>query len=292
MPGFKRTRSKVHNTDSESDESPTIGNRSNKRNKPLGNPPATHYELRNFSQKLAVYIVAAKLGTNRTVADLSDLVRGSTYFTLAKNAEEADVVVTGVGMRKRLERSIPAELIVSFRCHTLYLVKVQCQPPPKDQKPIVKPEWLEKSIKEGKPQSYNRYRALNITQGEAADDVGISNDRGDDSTRDGWEITTSAQVDLRPNAKFACQRNSPLVCPNQELVKQIDVIKRARELDMDWQGALSYARAIAVGSPELHHVYQANTSSLLKVWSSEVNPDSPNKSSSVPQENQIGERSQ
>ena len=61
------------------------------------------------------------------------------------------------------------------------------------------------------------------------------------------EITTSAQADLSATAKFACQRESPLVCPNQELIEQIDVIRRARELDINWQSALSYARAIAVG---------------------------------------------
>lgn len=58
---------------------------------------------------------------------------------------------------------------------------------------------------------------------------------------------TSFQADLSATARFACQRESPLVCPNQELVEQLDVIRRTRELDVDWRSALSYARAIAVG---------------------------------------------
>ena len=76
--------------------------------------------------------------------------------------------------------------------------------------------------------------------------VTSSSDHGDGSL-DGEGVTTSAQADLSQTARLACQRESPLICPNQELVEQIDVIKRARELDTDWRGVLSYARAIAVG---------------------------------------------
>ena len=116
MPVFKRTRSKFDETDSESGGSPTIGNRKNKRNKALVNPPATHPKLRTSPQKLTVYIVEVKLGDNHTVAGLSKLVQESADYALAKSAEEADVVITGIGMRQRLERSIAAELIVSCRC--------------------------------------------------------------------------------------------------------------------------------------------------------------------------------
>ena len=115
MPVFKRTRSKVDETDSESDGSPTIGKLSNKRNKSLVNPFATRHKPRNSPQKLAVYIVEAKLGANYSVAGLSKLVKESADHALAENAKEADVLITGIGMRRRLERSIPTELIVSCR---------------------------------------------------------------------------------------------------------------------------------------------------------------------------------
>jgi len=128
MPVFKRTRSKVDETDSESGGSPTIGKRLNKRNKARGNAPATNRELRSLPQKLAVYIVAVKLGPNRTVAGLSKLVNESADYALAKNAEEADVVVTGIGMRQRLERSISAELIVSCGCPSHILWDVNRDP--------------------------------------------------------------------------------------------------------------------------------------------------------------------
>jgi hypothetical protein len=117
MPTFKRTRFKVSETDSsESGGSPTIGNRSNKRTKVVGNAPATRRKPRSSPQKFAVYIVAVKLGANRTVDGLSKLVEDSSEYALAKNADEADVIVTGIGMQQRLERSISAELIVSCRC--------------------------------------------------------------------------------------------------------------------------------------------------------------------------------
>ena len=114
MPTLKRTRSKVHETDSESSDAPTIGNQSTKRTK--GGASATHHKLRSSSEKLAVYIVAVKLGPGRTLDGLSKLVEDSSDYVLAKNGDEADVLVTGIGMRKRLERSVSAELIVSCRC--------------------------------------------------------------------------------------------------------------------------------------------------------------------------------
>lgn len=113
---------------------------------------------------------------------------------------------------------------------------------------MVRPEWLERSIAEGKRQPYNRYQALYVRQGVTADGVGSSGDQLGDVPADGEEVTTSAQADLSPDAKFACQRESPLICPNQELIEQIEVIRHSRELDERWQNATAYGRAIAVGS--------------------------------------------
>jgi len=92
------------------------------------------------------------------------------------------------------------------------------------------------------------------------DDATTFGDHGDDLA-DKEEVTTSAQADLSPDAKYTCQRESPLVCQNQELVEQIDVIRRAREFDTKWQNALSYGRAIAVGSLKRHFVRCANANS-------------------------------
>jgi DNA polymerase IV len=50
----------------------------------------------------------------------------------------------------------------------------------------------------------------------------------------------------RYTSSYACQRHSPLVCPNQDLIEELMVIKRAREVDGDMRSMLSYSRAISV----------------------------------------------
>ena len=145
---------------------------------------------------------------------------------------------------------------------------------------------MEKSITEGKRQPYEQYQALHARQGKAAGGVELLNAR-DDSTIHGREVITSAQADLSPSAKLSCQRESPLICINQDLVEQVDVLKRARELDLNWQSALSYARAIAVGPFKLSPVCHANLSSPSKVGSQTSHSDVSNITSSAPQENTI-----
>ena len=51
---------------------------------------------------------------------------------------------------------------------------------------------------------------------------------------------------LSHTAKLACCRASPLVCPNQALVEELDVIRRMRWLEGEEVNALSYSRTIAV----------------------------------------------
>ena len=50
---------------------------------------------------------------------------------------------------------------------------------------------------------------------------------------------------LTYKSRYACQRASPLVCPNQDLALELDVIRRSRALEGEQQSALSYARAIS-----------------------------------------------
>jgi hypothetical protein len=53
-------------------------------------------------------------------------------------------------------------------------------------------------------------------------------------------------VELDHTAHFCCSRASPLVCPNQSLCAEFDVLRRSRVLEGNERSALSYARAIAV----------------------------------------------
>jgi hypothetical protein len=51
---------------------------------------------------------------------------------------------------------------------------------------------------------------------------------------------------LSHDSLYAVQRASPLVCPNQLLIRELDDIRRSRELEGEARSALSYARAISV----------------------------------------------
>ena len=58
-------------------------------------------------------------------------------------------------------------------------------------------------------------------------------------------------VELDHTAHFCCSRASPLVCPNQSLCAEFDVLRRSRVLEGNERSALSYARAIAVSVTSL-----------------------------------------
>lgn len=54
-------------------------------------------------------------------------------------------------------------------------------------------------------------------------------------------------------ARYSCQRASPLICSNQDLALELDVIKRSRALEGEDRSALSYSRAIAAVKGMHHH---------------------------------------
>ena len=51
---------------------------------------------------------------------------------------------------------------------------------------------------------------------------------------------------LSYTSRYACQRASPLVCPNQALVRALDTIRQSRALEGEDRSALSYERAASV----------------------------------------------
>ena len=60
-----------------------------------------------------------------------------------------------------------------------------------------------------------------------------------------YNAPTSSEA--KYDAHYACERAAPLVCPNEDLVKALAVIKKSRELESEGRSQLSYQRAIAVG---------------------------------------------
>lgn len=59
---------------------------------------------------------------------------------------------------------------------------------------------------------------------------------------------------LNYTSRYACQRASPLICPNQDLVRELDVMQRSRAMEGEERSVLSYERAVSVvkGKSECH----------------------------------------
>ncbi|KAF8633429.1 hypothetical protein AX17_004600 [Amanita inopinata Kibby_2008] len=194
---------------------------------------------------ISVYIVQAKLDS-QAVSDLYSLVErhnnsvtDGPRFQVCNNVFDADIILTAVRMKKRLERHVDWDVA--------------------RQKAIVTLKWLQDSVKEGHPLPCGNYAALKQLHEETASRCpdrsrATSPERPgsppDNSSRQAEPMelidTTSQKVKANYMSSYACARASPLICPNQELVLELSVLERSRELDGKSVNALSYARAMSV----------------------------------------------
>ncbi|KAL4079258.1 hypothetical protein J3A83DRAFT_4356177 [Scleroderma citrinum] len=157
---------------------------------------------------------------------------------VAANPQEADVIVTAIHTRPRLERHISWSLATS--------------------KPVVKPEWLQDSIKSGSLLPYDDYTALRDLHGKGAGPF-PDNDRkgtvrvvGPSRFSDPEEVLNPFDsVGLDYTSRYSCRRASPLICVNQDLARELDIIRRCRHLEGEERSMISYARAIGVTYPHL-----------------------------------------
>ncbi|KAF9012521.1 hypothetical protein BDQ17DRAFT_1344069 [Cyathus striatus] len=170
----------------------------------------------------------------------------------------ADIIITGIRMRRRLERHVDWNVA--------------------KQKAIVTPDWLRDSVKADKPLPCGGYAAISELHDETVENCPDRAPRGADSSqsrepqKEGTtypsppssqasdaiqarnqrpEDHTSSKVKRNWSASYACQRASPLICPNQTLVTELDILYRSRELEGKHINALSYERAIAVSYPNV-----------------------------------------
>ena len=264
--------------------------------------------------EIQVYVVQAKIDGHV----LSELFRLAERHCkrLLGDVEDADVVITAVTMRKRLERHIPWEVAVRNHPFTQTRV-VQCSNFNQKTKAVVTPAWLRDSAAEGRALPCELYVALQDlrectiknwpvydneprkckdteVEGAGAESHYLPPSASSTSTRTvlserelpSQEKSKFARVSLRspesereslatahhipphllPPAlpiptsvsllnhasKYACQRASPLVCPNQALAVELGVIKRSRALEGEERSALSYSRAISVIKGDLY----------------------------------------
>ncbi|KAJ7594925.1 hypothetical protein C8J56DRAFT_1044643 [Mycena floridula] len=196
-------------------------------------PPSKRPKHSNGSLK--IYLIPAKLDNN-TISELTSLIESTPssstsefYLESCLEVQDADIVITAVRMRKRLERHLNWELA--------------------KHKAVVTPDWLRDSVKQQKALPSDDYVAIAELEAErhaSEDQSSISSPR--DSSQPP-EPTVG-----RYTSRYSCQRDSPLVCPNEDLVQQFSVLRRNRELEGLETNALSYERAIGVsgGSSVLH----------------------------------------
>ena len=135
-----------------------------------------------------------------------------------------------------------------------------------NNKPLVTPEWVIQSVKQQKRLPFDEFLAIegvtsNLIPVERHGTPSPQMAQVEGASASGHHprsIDTAPQLPSNPHfvpanmPKYCVQRHSPLVCANQGLVMQFAAIRRARELDGDRRGALSYARAIAVRKVSLH----------------------------------------
>ncbi|KAI6148381.1 hypothetical protein BKA82DRAFT_4136271 [Pisolithus tinctorius] len=157
---------------------------------------------------------------------------------LSANLEEADVIVTAIRTRPRLERHVNPSLAKS--------------------RPIVTAEWLQNSVRSGFLLPCADYAALRDFRKETArlcpdqkqGDVIAPEQLGAPPKpqvfRDPEELVDARDAAaLDHTSRYSCQRGSPLSCPNQGLVRELDVIRRCRFVEGEERSVLSYSRAIA-----------------------------------------------
>ncbi|KAN0126238.1 Nucleotidyltransferase [Lactarius tabidus] len=213
-------------------------------------PPRRAKSAPGILASYRVFILHAKL-EHKDISELHDLAEKADADVVG-SPDEANVVITAIGMRKRLERHLDWNLAKT--------------------KAIVTPEWLRDSIEQGRPLPCADYAAVQVLK-EATEEhcpssksqskvTAISKTESplQDSLRSRSRAAhisltppafllppskTPTPVELDHTAHFCCSRASPLVCPNQSLCAEFDVLRRSRVLEGNERSALSYARVIA-----------------------------------------------
>ncbi|KAJ8696963.1 hypothetical protein PTI98_006782 [Pleurotus ostreatus] len=190
---------------------------------------------------IKVFVVQAKLSPEE-ISGLISMVEQQSMrmLELCSIPAEADVIVTGIQMKKRLERHISWQLA--------------------KRRAIVSPQWIKDSVAKEQLMPCGDYAAIQELHDETVHNC--PDPKGCD------ECSGTSQPEVAPSslsykARYACQRASPLVCANQSLAKEIDILKRARELEGEAMSALAYERAVAVGPSQLQ--FRSLSSALMRI---------------------------
>ncbi|KAF8070730.1 DNA polymerase mu [Lyophyllum atratum] len=222
----------------------------------------------NEGQCIKVYILQAKLDA-ATIAELYALIdsqqhapHGGLHLELCGDPSDADVIVTNVRMKKRLERHLDWNIA--------------------RQKAIVTPEWVRDSIEQRRPMPCGDYAALRELHDETVKNCPDCRLPSCEcaSTRhttpppgstprvsaDGLtKATVSRRILSNYAAPYACLRASPLVCPNQALAVELSTLRMQRDLEGKTVNALSYERAIAIIKSYPHEITTENFKEVVRL---------------------------
>ncbi|KLO18882.1 Nucleotidyltransferase [Schizopora paradoxa] len=224
--------------------------------------PETSSSTTNSLKGIKIFILQAKINPE-VMGALMDDAEGAG-IKLVGRPEDAEIIVTEIRMRKRLERHMDWEVAKT--------------------KPLVTSAWLTSSAKAGYPFPCGEFAAVKDLAGETIRNC------PDSTTCKGcakcFSNSRSSSMQLTPDAlspppnplspptfspatgvtlvsdslawdlerakdkfdnssRYACTRLCPLVCPNQGLVEELRVMKQARELEGEPRSVLAYSRAIA-----------------------------------------------
>lgn len=212
--------------------------------------------LRKLFTGIRFYVVPAKLSVE-FIGNLVESIEKNGGETTS-DPEQSDIFVTTISMKARLLRHIRWELVVSTGWLLSFLSFTHHSK--QNQKPLVTPDWVLESVRQQKRLPFDGFLAIEgvIPNQTPVEPHGVPSPqpvqvaKTDASDYPNRSMGTAPRLPPNPHfvpasmPKYCVQRHSPLVCANQDLVMQLAAIRRARELDGDNRGALSYARAIAV----------------------------------------------
>ena len=225
---------------------------------------------------LRVHIIDAKLSNEinepATLHRLAEHLGANVNSTVI---EEADVIVTRIAALKRFQRHIDLDKAVRFCILPLILfrgffivVPVHVGMPctglyPQRSKNVVKPEWLIQCEQTMSCLPCNSFIAISslyedIKHPEADSFTAPFPIARTPITEESLTSTTSGPLkpasisahsvaELSWKNRFSTHRLSPLTCPNQDLISELGIVRRKRELEDEAWSASAYQLAIAVG---------------------------------------------
>ncbi|KAI0764354.1 Nucleotidyltransferase [Trametes elegans] len=230
-------------------------------------PPTKQLKITKALPDTTVYIVQAKLDVP-TIAELYNMADRHTKG-VCKSAVDADVIITAVSMRRRFERHVPWDIAKLKAVVTPQWLRDCVQhgaAVPCDK--YIAIEDLHQTTVEHCPDC--NCKPCACSGSSLAPTPAVSpcrppaqlmpppsspalrpREKGPEGTIPANLLPPDPPIPtnlekLDYTSRYACHRASPLVCPNQDLVRELDIIRQSRVLEGEDRSALSYQRALSV----------------------------------------------